>query len=473
MEKQPSIRKTFVVVFVSFLMSTIVSLASLHIINQSNVRSVNKVLAMQVFDHINGMLSEPITVTRTMANDTFMDEALAQESAVEEQQIAARIGGYLQGIKNGFDYDSAFVVSDVSKRYYTPDGINKVINPDEGEYDKWYPEFVDSGVQYAVDVNVDELQGGVWSVFVDARVEDEKGALLGVCGVGMRMAGIQELIRRFEWDYGVKVTLVDPTGLVEVAADPDAVESVRLDSVPLSLSDGTEYVYHRQANGGFAVTKYVKDLGWFLVVQSDGAVEANQFANVIFLNLALCALVMVSLFVTARVSRKKTDELAKASFRDQSTMLYNRRAFEEDKAQMLDVLPGEDFVYVTIDINGLKTANDTLGHLAGDELICGAADCMREHLGPYGKVYRIGGDEFAAMLNVSADKFDEVMENFKRAVDAWHGKLVDGLSVSCGFASRREFPSETLTVLGVISDERMYEDKRAYYERMGIDPRRT
>lgn len=36
----------------------------------------------------------------------------------------------------------------------------------------------------------------------------------------------------------------------------------------------------------------------------------------------------------------------------------------------------KDLAAYTIDINGLKTVNDTLGHYAGDELICGASDCI-------------------------------------------------------------------------------------------------
>lgn len=57
-----------------------------------------------------------------------------------------------------------------------------------------------------------------------------------------------------------------------------------------------------------------------------------------------------------------------------------------------------NFVYVTADLNGLKGANDTLGHAAGNELIRGAADCLRAAFGAFGDIYRIGGDEFAAIL---------------------------------------------------------------------------
>ena len=55
-------------------------------------------------------------------------------------------------------------------------------------------------------------------------------------------------------------------------------------------------------------------------------------------------------------------------------------------------------MYISIDLNGLKRVNDTYGHVAGDELIRAAADCMKNSFNEYGKIYRIGGDEFAVII---------------------------------------------------------------------------
>ena len=59
---------------------------------------------------------------------------------------------------------------------------------------------------------------------------------------------------------------------------------------------------------------------------------------------------------------------------DELTRCYNRRAYEED-INKLDLT--KEWVYVSMDINGLKNANDSFGHAAGDELIRAAADCMK------------------------------------------------------------------------------------------------
>ena len=49
----------------------------------------------------------------------------------------------------------------------------------------------------------------------------------------------------------------------------------------------------------------------------------------------------------------------------------------------------KDLVFVSIDVNGLKKVNDSMGHQAGDELLIGAAACMKKCFGRWGKVYRI------------------------------------------------------------------------------------
>ena len=221
------------------------------------------------------------------------------------------------------------------------------------------------------------------------------------------------------------------------------------------------------------MSKYIEKLGWYLVVQSSGGTEWPELMNVIVLNVGLCIFVMVLMVLAVRIIALRTIALTNASFRDQDTGLFNRRAFEEEKLTLQQAPPDEDFVYVTIDINGLKTANDTLGHTAGDELIRGTADCLRRVFGPYGKIFRIGGDEFAAMLHVSEEELERLQRELETAVSEWTGEQVRSLSVSTGYVSAREFPSEDLAEIGRISDERMYAAKTEYYRRSGIERRKT
>lgn len=169
--------------------------------------------------------------------------------------------------------------------------------------------------------------------------------------------------------------------------------------------------------------------------------------------------------------KRKEESLIRESTTDQLTRCYNRRAYEKDLDSCPEVPDDEDFVFVSIDVNGLKTVNDSLGHAAGDELLCGAAECMKRCFGGRGKVYRMGGDEFVAIIFASADKLDRIKADFDSAVCGWSGKIVKSLSVSCGYVTKREFPEYTVTEIARLADERMYSAKAEYYERLQTCPR--
>lgn len=165
--------------------------------------------------------------------------------------------------------------------------------------------------------------------------------------------------------------------------------------------------------------------------------------------------------------KRKEELLIRESITDKLTQCYNRRAYENDLHTYPDVPPEEDFVFVSIDVNGLKKVNDTLGHAAGDELLFGAAECMRRCLGNSGKVYRTGGDEFAAIIFANEDRLREMKADLEETVRNWSGEVVDSLSISCGYVTKKEFPNSTVSEMAKKADARMYEAKEQYYNERG------
>ena len=122
-----------------------------------------------------------------------------------------------------------------------------------------------------------------------------------------------------------------------------------------------------------------------------------------------------------------------------------------------------------MDVNGLKPVNDNLGHAAGDELIKGAATCLLSAVGPYGKVYRTGGDEFEVITYAADCK--AILRDIRLKTALWHGFLADTISVSVGYASRADYPEATVEDLEKIADQHMYEDKERYYIETGKERR--
>ena len=194
MGKDRENRRVVILVVLSFLLSTGVSLASLHIISRQNVREMNKVLATQIYDHIISELSEPIMVARAMSHDTFLADTLVREDELGDEECEETFSRYLSGIEGALGYHSTFVISNASGSYYTRIGNIRTIDTDGNDStDAWYRDFVESNEALDLDVDYDETIKSDLAVYVNAKISTRERGLLGICGVGVRMTGIQNL----------------------------------------------------------------------------------------------------------------------------------------------------------------------------------------------------------------------------------------------------------------------------------------
>ena len=157
---------------------------------------------------------------------------------------------------------------------------------------------------------------------------------------------------------------------------------------------------------------------------------------------------------------------------DALTGISSRYAYTAAMRELaaLESLP-KDLIAFSIDINGLKNTNDNLGHNAGDELICGAADCISSVFGGYGDCYRTGGDEFIVLIRNDIEMIPELKAQLKQAVADWRGKKVKTLSLSVGSAAAVDKPELTPEKLVAIADREMYKEKNEYYKENGIEQR--
>ena len=116
---------------------------------------------------------------------------------------------------------------------------------------------------------------------------------------------------------------------------------------------------------------------------------------------------------------------------------------------------GDDFVLGFLDVDGLKQVNDTLGHLAGDQILWTVAALLRASLRSYDVIVRFGGDEFAysvagATLEAAEARFDKLARSLAGAAP--------GHTVTVGFAELRA--DDTLESLLARADADLYGRRR-------------
>ena len=159
------------------------------------------------------------------------------------------------------------------------------------------------------------------------------------------------------------------------------------------------------------------------------------------------------------IHRNKLEQnLREISYTDALTGLPNRLAYQEYLKGLERRTDDSAVTVYSMDVNGLKGTNDSRGHLCGDILLRDSAACILKVFGDEtGKnVFRIGGDEFAAIcLNQSEADVARMLESFREEQAHY------SISISVGYAHAKSLKDEKLQKLFERADQDMYGNKTA------------
>lgn len=164
--------------------------------------------------------------------------------------------------------------------------------------------------------------------------------------------------------------------------------------------------------------------------------------------------------------RAEKGALAIMAYKDALTGLYNRAKCQ----QIFEVLDkgNSDYAIVSIDLNGLKLANDNYGHNAGDALIKTFATVLKEAFAGIGTAIRVGGDEFVAIIRSEhVTEVDAAITKMEKKQKTRSAELPIPLEAAYGIAYNHELQNNTkdnrveAEKVYHLADERMYAMKAA------------
>jgi diguanylate cyclase (GGDEF)-like protein/PAS domain S-box-containing protein len=168
-------------------------------------------------------------------------------------------------------------------------------------------------------------------------------------------------------------------------------------------------------------------------------------------------------------ARKKAEEyLRYLGTHDVMTGLYNRAHFEQAILDM-EADRRDPISFIIIDLNGLKAANDSLGHYAGDQLIRRTAEVLRASIEEGYFAARIGGDEFTIVMPGATQEQAAEMIDRVLSLEVMNNKFyrAPGLSLSLGSATSA--PGLSLQKVISLADDAMYRSKGLYHRRRRDD----
>lgn len=302
-----------IVIGLASILSISISCFVLNEVIKKHDEELIKVIASDVYDDIRNEILKPVIVSQSMANDTFLHEHLKMEETISLEEETAFMANYLKTIKNRFGYELAFLASERTKNYWRARGYIKKLDWEKNPHDIWYKDALDESSSYVLDVGTDEVENMRLGIFIDAKIRDEDGDLLGICGVGLSMERVQRIIATNENAYNIKIDLVSKSGLVQVDTDSENIEKVYLENLNYKQND--QFVLNKLADGSFVITKYMSNLDWYMVIKRDSQNMQSAYANVIFyLSIGfLIALIVLLAFVqlTLKKGKEKVEEEAR------------------------------------------------------------------------------------------------------------------------------------------------------------------
>lgn len=365
------------IIVLGFALTSYISYHSNREAFEEDAERVSMLTSDSIARDIDARFTQPIDVSLTMANDSLLKERLDSElDRFDEGAYEESLRSYLDAYREKYGYDSVFLASAATNRYYHFNGIDRMLEADNPEND-WFYAFLESSEEYSINIDNDEATDNEITVFINGRILDDEGETLGIVGVGFRIDDLREMFAEYEEQTGTSAYLVDSEGMIEVSADSaqdgradlfDAGALDGLESQALRDRDDPSSLWYSSSGGsGYLVTQFIPHLDWFLVVDHDTSELDAQIAFQFALAVVVIAIVIVLvLLATTSIFRRYNRLIAmqataagqerKSMFQEAAEQVYdniyeidvthNRAASEETEQyfRSLGAPPGTPFV---------------------------------------------------------------------------------------------------------------------------------
>lgn len=402
-----------------FLVTTLASyMVSVTLMRKGFADSILPLTSDNIYSEIQKDLIRPIFISSMMATDTFLrDWVLNGEKDVDQ------LTKYLSEIKTKYQTITSFFVSEQSSIYYHADGILKQVHP-QSPRDSWYFRVRSMTRPYELNVDKDMANQDAMTIFINHRVSDYQGNYIGATGCGLSVTAVAQLLKTYEQRYQRHIFFVNPQGTITFTANNSneqrsiaAIEGLGEIAAAIFQQDSGSFSYQRDGQTFLLNTRFLPELGWYLLVEQSMDAEMNPLRKTLLINLALCLVISVSILVVLQrtISRyqKRLEWLATT---DKLTGLNNRHAGETLFAQALReaVRQRADLSVILFDIDHFKRINDNYGHQTGDAVLAASARTVLSCVRGADIVCRWGGEEFLVILkNCGIDDAFQVAEKIR------------------------------------------------------------
>lgn len=250
---------------ISVIISTLISNSSMRSIITERINNEEIPATLNaVANAIEKEISIPLTISKSMAENTFTNQWLSQG---EDQTRLNEIQNYLSATQQNNKAITAFMVSGISNNYYVPSGLSRTLSPNSSN-DSWFYGFLKSGKKYSLDIDNDETLNTL-TLFINYRTSDGKS----VAGIGMGINQVSDLVKNYTIGKEGFAFLANKDGKIQIHPNKDIKIGTDLSTLfdkdvknNLLKTDQINIIQTASNGGQFLAAQFIPSLNWYVVI---------------------------------------------------------------------------------------------------------------------------------------------------------------------------------------------------------------
>lgn len=337
-----------VILIVGFSLTAVFSYQANYRASLDNVEQVSSLTTEGIYYQLTSMFTKSVNASLTMAHDSLLVEHLLEEEKYfRDEDYIQTTRNYLETYQEKYGFDSVFLASTATKNYYTFTGLDRILIENDPE-NTWFFNLLKNDQEYSLNIDNGQVKGAdnAITVFVNCKVKDSKGNVLGIIGVGVQIEHLKELLLSYEKKFKLETYLINKKGTIEVSTTYTGYEEKnwfeiygqtnikkemlawKEDSVNLEMWINSS---ENTIDKDYIVTRYIPELSWHLIVRQNTGKLISEIRNSIFQTcLIITFIILIILVIITSIIRNFNKQIIKlveereTIFRRSTEQLYDK-----------------------------------------------------------------------------------------------------------------------------------------------------
>lgn len=318
-----------IILLVGFLLTGILSYRANYQTSLDNIEQVSALSSEGIYYQISSLFAAPINTSLTMAHDSLLVEHIAKEADhLEDEAYLQATKDYLNAYQKKYGFDSVFLVTADTARYYNFNGFDRTLEEGDPE-NVWYYSLLQSDLEYSLAVDNDQVYGAndEITVFINCKIfAPDSTDVLGVVGVGIRIEYLKELLQSYEEKFHLKACLIAENGDIEISTTHTGYQRVNWFELyaqeeikPLILENKNSQASLESwttdsagLRSSYVVSRYIPEMSWYLLVIQDTDMLLSTMRMQMYQTfLILAAMILTILIVITGVIRNFNNQITR------------------------------------------------------------------------------------------------------------------------------------------------------------------